>query len=111
MKTTEKNGEIEYFPETFIEYADVYISKLKFITCEPITSGLNNEGIFKLFKKETYNLIPFELRIGLLKFICDNTKCNLLDTYGLILYGGPTELKKENKTIQICPKEFLETFK
>lgn len=73
---------------------------------------LDLAGSFKIrFNNENYDSIPFEIRIGLFKFICDDHhydwKYIIEDLDRYLRYGVCGEL---NQVIfEICPKEFLET--
>ena len=56
------------------------------------------------FKLKNYVVIPFEFKIGLLNFICDDIDTSLIDTL--------FEIKKQNKGFRvasICPPEFLKS--
>lgn len=53
-------------------------------------------------EKENYKYVPFEIRIGLLKFICDDMECDWK------LFIDIKESKPEfTKVCAICPSEFL----
>ena len=53
-------------------------------------------------EKGNYKYVPFEIRIGLLKFICDDLKCDWK------LFIDIRESKPEfTKVCAICPPEFL----
>jgi hypothetical protein len=50
--------------------------------------------------------IPFEIKIGLLKFICDEIQIDLLDYITSYISG---ERMPDQRIKNICPKEFLES--
>jgi len=96
--------------KSFEIYIDEYLKQLD---CNYFSEYCDdNEGLFGNrfpFVFKSFNTIPFEYRIGLLRFICEDL--------GIIFYQTSlyTILKSCDSQIEelreICPKEFLETFK
>jgi len=60
----------------------------------------NNIGIKSDFIVGVYEVIPFEIKIGLLKFICDDINCSWMR----IVDGSDKDMEP---IMKICPKEFL----
>ena len=61
-----------------------------------------------------FTSIPFEFRIGLLKFICDDLclqRHEYIEILAILSYKQELSSSRMDKIRQICPKEFLETFK
>jgi len=71
----------------------------------------NNIGIKSDFIVGVYEVIPFEIKIGLLKFICDdiNVRLNVKITVFEFISGQNPDVYYEEyvKIKSICPKEFL----
>lgn len=104
-----KNKQKKNFEWYYNEYC-----KLEFL----VGSGVNYEvrdtkavEFITLFYRQNYNNIPFEIKIGLLKFICDDLCIELLSYLDSIYGNAEIITVKQNKQIKqlskICPKDFL----
>lgn len=62
-----------------------------------------NDKMIEFYNKKDYSNIPFEIKIGLLKFICDDLKINW---YSALIYKY-NNLKWYKEIKNICPKDFL----
>jgi hypothetical protein len=62
-----------------------------------------------------YDLVPFEIRIGLLKFICDDLKINILRILSIMSQINEGQMNSAFESLllaklkNICPKEFLDS--
>lgn len=59
-----------------------------------------------LFFREDYKNIPFEIKIGLLKFICDDLDLLFYTTYHYICNDSHT--RNYERISKICPNQFLQ---
>ena len=53
--------------------------------------------------------VPFEIKIGLLKFICDDLNIEFLHVLTYIKSSDRLLFEGSNKLVRLCPKEFLES--
>lgn len=68
----------------------------------------NWKGLCLNFKLKDYDGIPFEMKIGLLKFICDDIKIDISQIlYNLSFIENAVVINE--KLSNICPKEFLDS--
>jgi len=63
-----------------------------------------------LIFKNDYDNVPFEIKIGILKYIVNNMKIGILTAIDLML-SSEHQILPSNKITDICPKEFLLSIK
>lgn len=69
-----------------------------------------NDYSYDLFVGENYDDIEFEVKIGLLKFICDDIKLSLYDMYHYLRVYYVDDMPSKFDTIySIVPSEFMDS--
>jgi hypothetical protein len=94
----------------FHYYIDMYMLHTPNNIIDFWGSPTANIFLVKQFIQYNFNSIPFEIKIGLLKFICDDIAPN--DFFSFVIdYCNGCKAKNSDyiKIRNICPKEFLES--
>lgn len=98
------------FRKNFEWYYNEYI-KLKYSSSHGnlLNKSFSKDGCFflELFALKDYKTIPFELKIGLLKFICDDFNIDLRVFIKFLKREMVNSANDIYKIDEICPKDFL----
>ena len=90
-------------------YYEEYLRRNREDLARWLTEGAN-DYTYDLFVGENYKEIEFEIRIGLLKFICDDLGLTLDDMYKYLqIYYIDDLSNKYDKIYSIVPHEFLDS--
>lgn len=95
--------------KTFDWYVDQYLDASAGSTNDELRNWLNFDDVFVLsgrLKTKQYNLVPWEVKIGLVKFICKD-KSLYVPSVIYDLCGETCDSSDTDKIRQICPIEFL----
>jgi hypothetical protein len=100
-----------YLYKQIVKDFDWYVSQYESVL--PM-SGLNSDIYQKYatsFINKDYESLPFEINMGLLKYICDDSNVDVLDFVKWLTKDKPNPNQDYIKIVDLCPLEFLNTIK